>query len=231
MAVIIDEEFGEIILRRSSKAAHVRIKVAPNGRLRASLPTYAPVFLVKRLIASSRSQLRVILNEQRKTVVYKSGDLVGKSHSLIIRDSTSSASSCVRRKQQIIVSLSACDSIEQPSLQRLIRDEVIKALKLEARSYLPKRIAFLAQKYDYSYNKIRFSHAGGRWGSCNTSGTISLNIALMKLPFELIDYVIIHELSHTRQMNHSKDFWSLVAARDPQYKLHRRQLKAQTPSI
>lgn len=139
--------------------------------------------------------------------------------------------SAKRHGQQIIASLSPDDQLRDPHVVRIIRDAVIDALRLEAKSYLPKRLAFLASSGGFTYQKVRFSHASGRWGSCSSNGTISLNIALMKLPFELIDYVLIHELSHTVEMNHSSEFWSLVENADPQYKVHRRELKKQTPSI
>lgn len=231
MPSIVDEEFGTITLRRSARATHVRVRVAPDGRLRASLPLYAPLFLVKRLIKSSRPQLRAMLEEQHPTVHYASGMQIGKSHTLVTRSSMRQQPRVVRHGQQIIVELPSDLSLDAPVLQRELRDAVIGALRVEARSYLPKRLAYLAEQHGYTYEKVRFSHAGSRWGSCSTTGTISLNIALMKLPFELIDYVILHELSHTRQMNHSSEFWAEVERGDPSYKLHRSQLKKESPSI
>jgi predicted metal-dependent hydrolase len=231
MPTITDEEFGVITLRRSARASHVRIKVSPDGRLRASLPLYAPLFLVKRLLQSSRTELRAMLAEQHNETTYESGMTIGKSHSLTVRPTTSKTISAARHGQQIIVSLPAGLSLNDPQAARVVRDKVIEALRVEAKSYLPKRLAFLANKYGFFYEKVRFSHASGRWGSCSTNGTISLNIALMKLPFELIDYVIVHELSHTVQMNHSDAFWELVKAGDPDYKQHRRALKQENPSI
>jgi predicted metal-dependent hydrolase len=219
MPIIIDEEFGMITLRRSARASHVRIKVAPDGRLRASLPLYAPIFLVKRLLKNSRSELREMLAEQHNETVYEHGMTIGKSHSLIVRPTKVKAVTATRHGQQIIVSLPDGKLMNDPSASRIIRDTVIEALRIEAKSYLPKRLAFLAEKYGFSYEKVR------------SNGTISLNIALMKLPFELIDYVIIHELSHTVQLNHSDQFWELVQKGDPQYIIHRRTLKNENPSI
>lgn len=231
MPTIIDEEFGTITLRRSAKATHVRIRVAPDGTLKASLPLYAPLFAVKRLIRASRPQLRAMLLQDHDGIEFENGMQIGKSHHLVVSQSARTSTTVTRHGQLITVNLGVGESVESTATQRLIRDKAIEALRIEAKSYLPKRLAFLAEKYGYHYDKVRFSHASGRWGSCSTSGTISLNIALMKLPFELVDYVLIHELSHTVHMNHSDRFWQLVASHDPEYRSHRRELKKHTPSI
>lgn len=231
MPSVIDEEFGQIVLRRSAKASHVRIRVAPDGRLRASLPLYAPAFLVKRLVRSSRDQIREMLASQGNDMQFEDGMQIGKSHTLIVRPALAAKPTATRHKQQIIVSLPAGKRLADTDVNRIVRDTVIEALRIEAKSYLPKRLAYLANQHEFHYEKVRFSHASGRWGSCSSNGTISLNIALMKLPFELIDYVLAHELSHTVQMNHSPAFWDVVEKADPHYKLHRRALKKETPSI
>ncbi|MEI6850728.1 MAG: SprT family zinc-dependent metalloprotease [Candidatus Saccharibacteria bacterium] len=231
MPIIQDKEFGKITIRRSPAATQVRVRVAPDGTLRASLPMYAPMFLVKRLLKHSRNELREILAQSKPDSKYENGMQIGKSHTLIILTTDEKSLAVSRHGLQIIVKLPYNTNIEDPIVVRKIRDTVIASLRIEAKNYLPKRLSYLSTKYGYSYEKVRFSHASGRWGSCSSNGTISLNIALMKLPFELIDYIIIHELSHTKQMNHSPVFWSLVAQADPDYKLHRRTLKSQNPSI
>lgn len=230
MPIIHDEEFGKITVRRSARASQVRLRVAPDGTLRASLPLYAPAFLVKRLIKTSRHELRDLLAQSAPTVTYEEGMRIGKSHVLSVRP-TASNLVLKRRGQQIHVLLPGNKQLNDADVVRAIRDVVQQALRIEAKSYLPKRLAFLSEKLGFSYQHVRFSHASGRWGSCNSAGTISLNIALMKLPFELIDYVIIHELAHTRYMNHSDAFWQTVAVGDPDYKRHRAQLKQESPTV
>lgn len=231
MPTITDSEFGEIIIRRNAKASHIKIRVAPDGKLRASLPMYTPIFMVKRMLKTSRKELREMLSEANSQSVYAPFQQIGKSHTLIDRPGSVTKPSVSRHGQQIIVTRPDDVNFGDESMQRLIREEVKKALRIEAKSYLPRRLSYLADKYDFSYQKVSFSHAAGRWGSCSSNGTISLNIALMKLPFELIDYVLIHELSHTKQMNHSTKFWDTVKIGDPNFKEHRRELKEFTPSV
>ncbi len=231
MPTITDDEFGPIKVTRSAKASHIRLKIGTDGTLRASMPLYTPMLLVKRLIRSSRTELRKMLDEHHQASVFTNGMAIGKSHHIVTRPTSEQTASVARHGQQIIVSLPPGQEIESTAVQALLRPVVIAALRKEAKSYLPRRLAYLARQHGFSYERVRFSHASGRWGSCSSSGTISLNIALMKLPFELIDYVLIHELSHTVHMNHSEKFWALVERCEPHYKQARWAMKAQTPSI
>lgn len=229
MPTIHDEEFGTVVIRKSAKARQLRIRVAPDGTLRASMPSYAPTFLLKRLLKTSRNDIRKMLIEAIPHHSYTQGQQIGKSHTLIVQKGTSLTAK--RVKQQLVLTLPSNETLDSPAVKTLLRAEVISILRIESKKHLPRRLEYLASTYGFNYNKVRFSHASSRWGSCSSAGTISLNIALMKLPFELIDYVLIHELAHTIEMNHSERFWQLVAQADPAYKQHRKVLKNETPSI
>lgn len=172
-----------------------------------------------------------MLKSHTNATIYVDDMKIGKSHHLITRMASSNTSSVTKHGQQIIVSLPEGVDITDDTVQALIRPVVIDALRKEAKSYLPRRLAFLSKQHGFTYSKVRFSHASSRWGSCSSNGTISLNIALMKLPFHLIDYVLIHELAHTEQMNHSKLFWETVGRCEPRYKSYRGEIKEYSPSI
>lgn len=76
-----------------------------------------------------------------------------------------------------------------------------------AREVLIDRLDFLAKKYGFNYNRVFIRNQKTRWGSCSTKNNISLNVNLVRLPDELIDYTLLHELVHTRVKNHSRRFW------------------------
>jgi predicted metal-dependent hydrolase len=226
MPTLHDDEFGEITIRRSKLARSVKLSLAPSGSLRISMPPYAPLFLAKRLINSSRASLRELQASHRHSDLHN-GMRIGKSHHILIKEGN--ALKVQLHEQSIIIWLPPALSLESPLVTTQAVPIIIKALRREAKSYLPRRLAYLADEHGFHYESVRFSHASTRWGSCSSNGTISLNIALMRLDFNLIDYVLVHELSHTKQMNHSQAFWELVEHSDPEYKLHRRLLKAEQP--
>ena len=254
---IFDEEFGEIKVRKSKLARAVKISVGVDGVLKASIPYYSPEFAVSRLIRHNRAEIRKMLSEHSSRNIYRDGDLIGKSHTLIFREKNSSsapslafssgksvAQSKTKRANQKRTGdkslnfeisgnqiLVYGENLESPLAQAEIRKIVAKILRKQARAYLPRRVDFLAEKHGFTFEKLRFSHTSSRWGSCSSRGTISLNIALMNLPLHLIDYVIIHELCHTRQMNHSEKFWAEVEKYDPNYRAHVREMKNFSPQI
>lgn len=228
---ITDPEFGTITIRRSRSARTIRIRVGTNRQLRASIPFLTPLFMLKKMIATSRQDIRKLVATTTPLTHYINGDAIGKSHTLILTPTTAKQPKLSRQGNQIVVELPSTYEESGEEIQQLIRTEVIKTLRREAKAYLPRRLAFLADKFSKEYQSVRFSHASSRWGSCSSNGTISLNIALMKLPFEQIDYVLVHELAHTVEMNHSAEFWSLVEAMEPNYTVHRSALKHQSPTI
>ena len=231
MATILnDSEFGAISIRRSALARSVRLKVSQNGKISISLPRYAPLYLAKRLLEQSRSQVRHNLTQTQTSLTPLShGDVIGKSHRLVISDGPELASRLVDTTLQVTVPVTM--SPHSPEVQTYIKQAALKALRKQAKAYLSRRLAALADTHGFSFSGTRFSNAGTRWGSCSTQGTISLNIWLMQLPFELIDYVLLHELCHTREMNHSPRFWGQVEALLPNYRQLRHDLKAQHPYL
>ena len=225
---LLDREFGPITIRRSRLSRHIKLRIDQKGKLGISLPLRTPLFFAKQLLDSSRSDIRRNLqNIAKKRAILKHGDLVGKTHKLVIIAGDTHHSRLAGTTLEITLPTNT-DS-ESAENQEYIRIAALKALRTQAKAYLTRRLQLLANTHSFSYKKLRFTNAGTRWGSCSSTGTVSLNIWLMQLPFELIDYVLVHELCHTKQMNHSPGFWALVEAILPNYKILRRQLKTQKP--
>ena len=232
MTVFIDAEFGEVTVQKRRGSRGVRIKVATNGRLVATAPLYTPLIFIKQVVQASRDELRSLLKQSGQSDLYAHGQPIGKQHTLAIVPTTMVKKPSTKvQRDTLLVYLPPDSMVDSQEVQQLIRDTVVTILRQEAKSYLPQRLKQLAHAHDFRYERTRLSHAAGRWGSCSSTGTISLNIALMKLPDELIDYVMIHELCHTRHMNHSTQFWQEVERYDPHYRVHKRQVKRFTPSV
>lgn len=229
MPTLNDKEFGEIIIRKYSTASSIKARRSPSGKLSVSAPKNIPIFVIKNFIKQSRPQLRELIKVSTPKTIYSDGMSIGKSHSLIVKEAESL--SVQTKNNKIVLGMPRGVNINDQEVVDELRPVIIRSLRKEAKAYLPRRLDFIAKDHDLSYSKVKFSHASSRWGSCSNNGTITLNIALMKLPFSLIDYVIAHELAHTIEMNHSSSFWRVVETIDPNYKSNRELLKEETPNI
>jgi hypothetical protein len=105
----------------------------------------------------------------------------------------------------------------------------------EARRAVRELIAMLiddeAPELGVEPKRIQIRDQRSRWGSCSTTGTLSFNWRLVLAPFEVLDYVVVHELCHMREANHSGRFWKLVEARRPDWRAHKDWLDEHGPEL
>ncbi|MDR3251391.1 MAG: M48 family metallopeptidase [Tannerella sp.] len=94
--------------------------------------------------------------------------------------------------------------------QDMLWGVITNALRLEAKRYLPQRLKMLAEKHGFQYSAVKINNSRTHWGSCGSKKSINLSLSLMQLPEHLIDYVLLHELCHTVEMNHSERFLALM---------------------
>jgi len=97
--------------------------------------------------------------------------------------------------------------------------------KNQAKGYFLQKCRHFAEQMGLNHGSVKVNSARTRWGSCNRNGDINFTYRLLFAPEELIDYVVVHELAHTKEMNHSERFWRIVEQTMPDYKARRKKLK------
>lgn len=113
---------------------------------------------------------------------------------------------------------------EQKALPKFSMQE-IKELANKALAYIPERVKYYAPIVGVNYTRITIRNQKTRWGSCSSKGGLNFNCLLMLTPPEVVDYVVVHELCHRKEMNHSKAFWDEVEKVLPDYKSAKRWLR------
>lgn len=107
---------------------------------------------------------------------------------------------------------------------RFTEQEVEKLIKL-ARQVIPEKVAYYSRLMGVTYGRVTIRKQKTRWGSCSREGNLNFNCLLMMVPPEVLDYVVVHELSHRLEMNHSARFWAQVEKVIPDYRKSRKWLK------
>lgn len=116
--------------------------------------------------------------------------------------------------------------VEKRKTEQIPISEEVRRKGIErAKRIFPERTAYFAKRMGVDYGRITIREQKTRWGSCSSKGNLNFNWKLVLLAPELLDYVVVHELAHRREMNHSKNFWKIVEAELPDYRERRRRLK------
>ena len=137
--IIHDDEFGDIHIKRT-KGATISVRPKTDGSLVASLPYFVPVREIQRLINANRDQLRIAKQKTSGDKTYRDGDLIGKSHRLHI----STGPREIVKTRGLTIEITLRPDTPSVKASQLIKDGVAKALRKEAKAYLPRRLAYLA---------------------------------------------------------------------------------------
>ena len=124
---------------------------------------------------------------------------------------------------QFLVAINADIPIEKRREE--IRGKLEQWYIRRAKELITERLELFSNKIGAKVNTVRFKNQKTRWGSCSQKRNLNFNWKLVMAPTHIVDYVVIHELCHLRQMNHSKEFWQLVESQIPDYKERRKWLK------
>ncbi len=205
--------------RRTNR--NLRLTIGAGGEVRVSIPAWAP-YKVGVDFASSRQDW--IVSRQRPVAYLKDGQAVGKAHRLSLLPVVTHKASGRVSDGAVTVRYPANLKPTSPAVQAAARQAAERALRSQARQLLPQRLAVLATAHGFKYGKVSVKRLKSRWGSCDQHGNIVLNIFLMQLPWDLVDYVLLHELVHTVVLKHGPDFWQAMDKVLPDAKARRRRL-------
>lgn len=229
MEVIVLPGIGEIKVRRSVNTKYLRIRMAPGRGVWVNVPYGVSQRQTLKFLEENRAW---IIENQENVKKYEQNTGVGleigaeirtKMHVLKIEETEQPNVDYKIEEKTITVSIPKRIAFER--VEKIVRQFLVEIYTLESRAYLPGRVKYYAGKYGFRYGRITFRNNVSNWGSCSADDNISLNIKLMKLPDEIIDYVILHELCHTVEKNHSFSFWKLLGKVCPDYAKLRARLR------
>jgi predicted metal-dependent hydrolase len=220
----------EINFRKSLKARNISIRIKPFEGVLVTVPRFLSFKIANDFVESKmnwiQKNLHKIQSQEKLQTNFTFGSIFQtKFHSIFIDSNSEIKNTYLKENKSIKIYISDENEIQSIENQNYIRNVIEKILRIEAKSFLPKRVDELAKKHNFNYQKLAIKNTKTRWGSCSFKNNINLSLHLMRLREELIDYVILHELVHTKVKNHSIEFWTTLDIYCPNSKNLDRELK------
>ncbi len=207
--ILSDPEFDRIVIRTNRAARNVTMRVKADG-LYLTVPPYSKTERILEVLESYRERLLEAYKKVKKKPLDYNYSIQSPCFRLYIRPGQWSHFVVREKDEEMYIFCPPETNFTDETVQKLLHSAVIRAMKRRASICLPPLLAMWAERYQLTYKKVRITGSYSRWGSCSSTGTISLSCYLMLLPAHLMDYVILHELAHTKEMNHSLAFWNLL---------------------
>jgi hypothetical protein len=209
------EGAGSVTFKRHPRSRRLSIAVRPFQGVTVSVPRTVPLVLARAIVNAKGDWLKkcveMVRRQEDEALIgrFDTG-LVTRHHRLRLEPWSRSNVSVDIRGEEISIRHPRELTIGDSALREAVRRGILAACRLEAAEILPGRTEALARIHGFSYHRLVIKNLRSRWGSCSVRGTINLNLRAVRLPDHLMDYVILHELVHTRVNNHGPEFWSLL---------------------
>ncbi|MFW5822751.1 MAG: M48 family metallopeptidase [Tangfeifania sp.] len=203
--VVHFESIGAVTFSRNRRSKSMKISIKPDKSILVSYPFFVTE---KEVLAFLNKNEEWIRKHQKKVetqqVKFSEGFfLKTKMHSVTLRKGPVTGQVDVKDNDVTIF----IQDFNSESARLAVEHSLTQIYRYEAHVLLPPRLKELARQHGFSYNRISIRNNKRNWGSCSSQNNISLNLQMMKLPDELIDYILLHELVHTEIKNHSHEFW------------------------
>jgi predicted metal-dependent hydrolase len=221
---------GSVHLYKRRGVRSMRLTVTSTGVVRVSLPHWIPYASGVAFAIQKQAWIR---SQQVKPSLVKHNARVGKAHhiSFVSDPARLSIATRITKEGEIRIHHPATLHHESDEVQKAAERAGIRALKNQAQILLPQRLDILATQNGFTYRSVHIKQLKSRWGSCSDQGHIALSCFLMQLPWHLIDYVLLHELVHTRVMAHGPVFWGELDQYVSNLKNIRKEIKDHRPIL
>jgi predicted metal-dependent hydrolase len=211
-------------LKESRKARMLWLSIKPGVGLTVTIPSHHSRATVKSFLESKSNWIlkhlykNVNHNTAKREGVKGTVSYLGVSHRVVIIKDNSYGVEIIPANAELVVRI--------PNNQNGCNVIVEEWLKGQAREIINRKISQTGAWMGVYCNKVTIRNQKARWGSCSRQGNLSFNWRLVMAPESVLDYVVIHELCHLKEMNHSKDFWKLVSQYCPEWKIQRKWLNS-----
>jgi predicted metal-dependent hydrolase len=224
------QSIGDVCFQSSKRARRINIRVNSSHSIRVAIPPGINLAVAQRFFEEhsawvKRALVRVHRSENEHFCT--DGDWLDiRDQRYLIKIKPAKKFGFAQMAEGIEIGYPQKYAIADPVVQNYVKQVIIEILRKEAKRYLPGRVVQLAQRSGFDYRQVFIKNQKSRWGSCSSKNNLNLNLQLMRLNNSTIDYIILHELVHTRIKNHSPKFWNTLRRLHPDIDRAKRQLKA-----